>query len=194
MMPSILKSFSYSFFFHVGLVLVLSALMPKEESFSPSLERVIKLQLGGLGKKRGGENPQSLRPEVASTKTVLKESVQDIGIQANSAVNTSESSGGNTATASGSGVGGGESFEKSIQHYSEPIYPRIAIKRELQGSIRVKIEVGENGIPQNISILKSSGHKILDESALDAIKKWIFQKRGNISYFVEKTIVFELRS
>lgn len=84
-------------------------------------------------------------------------------------------------------------FDNLAMSYKEPIYPRLAIKRELQGSVKIRVTISTEGKPINTEILESSGHNILDNAALEAVAYWQFQPK-NIQYFVEKTIVFKLKN
>jgi protein TonB len=36
------------------------------------------------------------------------------------------------------------------------------------------VEVNENGSVSNVIIIKSSGFKLLDDAALETVKKWLF--------------------
>ena len=50
----------------------------------------------------------------------------------------------------------------------EPRYPKLALKREYEGLIRINILIKKNGTVKEVKIIKSSGYKILDDSALKA--------------------------
>lgn len=72
-------------------------------------------------------------------------------------------------------------FNADYLNNPAPSYPRMARKRNLQGKVFVKVLVNIDGTPQNIIISKSSGHNILDEAALEAVKTWRFipARKGN---------------
>lgn len=92
------------------------------------------------------------------------------------------------------GSGNSPNFENSITQYIEPVYPVIARKNGIEGSLMVKIKVDGNGVPAEFSLLKSSTHKMLDEAVLAVIPKWRFQKKINgDSYWVEKTVLFQIK-
>lgn len=55
-----------------------------------------------------------------------------------------------------------------------PEYPAIARERKWQGKVMLRVEVDAKGWVESIQIYKSSGHQILDEAALAAVKKWRF--------------------
>ena len=79
----------------------------------------------------------------------------------------------------------------------EPIYPREARKKGFQGEVVLKVEVLSNGLVGQVEVRKSSGHQILDRSALSAVKQWRFfpAKRGEstIPFWVNIPIKFQLQ-
>ena len=79
--------------------------------------------------------------------------------------------------------------EKGLQkkgvglRYTVPaIYPRIAKKEGWEGTVTLLVVVDVKGKPAEITVDKSSGHKVLDNAAIHAVRKWIFSpaKDGNI--------------
>ena len=67
--------------------------------------------------------------------------------------------------------------------YTVPaIYPRIAKKEGWEGTVTLLVVVDVKGKPAKITVDKSSGHKVLDNAAIHAVRKWIFSpaKDGNI--------------
>lgn len=56
----------------------------------------------------------------------------------------------------------------------KPHYPMIAIMRKMEGVVLLRVEVLADGIVGKIEVKRSSGYRILDESALRAVKKWRF--------------------
>lgn len=56
-----------------------------------------------------------------------------------------------------------------------PPYPRDALRDGLQGSVLLRVLVGVDGQPLDVTIAKSSGHRILDQAARDQVlKRWKF--------------------
>ena len=53
-----------------------------------------------------------------------------------------------------------------------PSYPAEARARYQQGVVRLKVTIAANGDVQRVEILQSSGHHILDETALNAVRLW----------------------
>lgn len=77
-----------------------------------------------------------------------------------------------------------------------PGYPAVAIRRGYEGSVLLNVHVLPNGRPKEVTIFKSSGHKVLDNAALKAVKKWKFvpAQRGfkAVSSWVKVPIEFRL--
>ncbi|MEZ9421645.1 hypothetical protein BCS96_16550 [Vibrio breoganii] len=75
-------------------------------------------------------------------------------------------------------------------------YPRLAQKRGWQGSTLVEIWINEQGKQIKQTVVNSSGHKLLDEAALNAVSDWQFQRRNEqgqrIAYRVQVPINFQL--
>lgn len=56
-----------------------------------------------------------------------------------------------------------------------PPYPRMAVQRNIQGTVMLRIHVDAVGKPIAVSIEKSSGSRILDEAALKFVQaRWHF--------------------
>jgi len=62
-----------------------------------------------------------------------------------------------------------------------PEYPAKATQMGWSGTVILRVKVSADGSAQNVTVKKSSGHKVLDDSAVNAVKKWTFvpSKRGN---------------
>ena len=78
-----------------------------------------------------------------------------------------------------------------------PRYPRRARQRGIEGEILLRIKVNAKGRSSGIEVLKSSGHSILDEAAVDALKNWHFQpgRRGKkpVEASMDMPVVFRLK-
>ena len=62
-------------------------------------------------------------------------------------------------------IGGLESIYKYLE------YPEIAKKAQVEGTVVVMIVVGKTGLPDEVTVLKTSGNKSLDDAAVAACKK-----------------------
>ncbi len=56
-----------------------------------------------------------------------------------------------------------------------PRYPQEALRRDVDGTVRVRISVASDGSVTNTAIESSSGDRSLDRAALDAARRWSFQ-------------------
>jgi protein TonB len=76
----------------------------------------------------------------------------------------------------------------------DPVYPELAIRSGLTGTVYVKIWVDKEGRPREVSVLKSD-EEILNEAAIAAAKQFLFtpayMNSGAVSVWV--TIPFRFR-
>ncbi|MDP2969190.1 MAG: TonB family protein, partial [Deltaproteobacteria bacterium] len=84
--------------------------------------------------------------------------------------------------------------------YSEnpkPLYPQEARKKGYEGEILLRVEVLSNGRVGEIEVRRSSGHEVLDRSAVAAVKQWKFvpAKKGEtqVPLWVNIPVTFQLR-
>jgi protein TonB len=56
-----------------------------------------------------------------------------------------------------------------------PVYPPRCLRMGIEGRVRVRVLVGENGNVQEVTLDRSSGESALDESALEAVRTWRFE-------------------
>ncbi|AXO88545.1 energy transducer TonB [Pseudomonas sp. K1(2024)] len=81
-------------------------------------------------------------------------------------------------------------------HNPAPEYPALAMRRNWEGSVLLRVHVLATGKPGEIQIQKSSGRDQLDDAALAAVKRWSFvpAKQGNdpIDGWVSVPIDFKL--
>jgi protein TonB len=55
-----------------------------------------------------------------------------------------------------------------------PVYPYIAQKEGQEGVVILLVEVNSAGQVNSVEVVQSSGYALLDQSALDAVRKWRF--------------------
>ncbi len=56
-----------------------------------------------------------------------------------------------------------------------PRYPGLARRRGWEGLVVLLVKVDNRGAVTDVSVQTSSGHRVLDQAALDAVRKWHFQ-------------------
>lgn len=88
-------------------------------------------------------------------------------------------------------------FKANYAHNPKPDYPDIAKSRGWQGKVLLRVKVSAQGLSDEVTVEKSSGREILDDSAIEAVKKWRFipAKRGDtpVASSVIVPIDFKLR-
>jgi TonB family protein len=62
--------------------------------------------------------------------------------------------------------------ERKVRTRVEPVYPDIARKMNLNGTVRVQVVISPNGSVKETKVI--GGHPILVTAAVDAVKKWKF--------------------
>lgn len=60
-------------------------------------------------------------------------------------------------------------------------YPRLALERQWEGTVTLRVQVLASGSAGEIKIERSSGHEILDEATIEQVKNWRFipARRGD---------------
>ncbi|MGE5028285.1 MAG: energy transducer TonB, partial [Betaproteobacteria bacterium] len=79
-----------------------------------------------------------------------------------------------------------------------PAYPLAARRRSIEGTVLVRAEISTGGECLRAELKKTSGAAMLDQAALEAVKKWRFvpAKRGSqaVVAWVEVPIAFKLEN
>ena len=80
----------------------------------------------------------------------------------------------------------------------QPAYPAMARRLGIEGLVLVRVQVSAAGIPEQVSVAKSSGTNALDEEALRAVRESRFEpaRRGEtpMAHVVEVPIRFRLKN
>jgi protein TonB len=77
-------------------------------------------------------------------------------------------------------------------------YPRYARSREWEGRVTVRLDIGADGRAQQIRVTRSSGHELLDNTALEMLRKAqldtpVPDALRARSFIVEVAVLFELK-
>lgn len=70
----------------------------------------------------------------------------------------------------------------------KPLYPLTAVRQEAQGRVLLLVEVTADGRAGRITLEKSSGHAILDASAMNTVRLWQFIPARKDGVFQTQTI------
>jgi protein TonB len=57
----------------------------------------------------------------------------------------------------------------------QPQYPTLAYRNREEGSVLVRAQVGADGSPTDVTVVRRSGSRDLDNAALDAVRGWHFR-------------------
>ena len=89
-------------------------------------------------------------------------------------------------------LGADELAVYSVPQNRPPKYPAIALRNRWQGETVLLLSINKDGQTDGITLLKSSGYKILDTEALNAARSWRFtaprrniQVRFPVKYVLE---------
>jgi TonB family protein len=65
------------------------------------------------------------------------------------------------------------SVGRKVKSKVAPVYPELAKKMAISGTVRVAVVVGSNGSVKSTKVL--GGHPLLIDAAVDAVRKWKFE-------------------
>jgi TonB family protein len=64
-------------------------------------------------------------------------------------------------------------FARRVKSKVLPVYPELARKMNLAGTVKVEVVVAANGTVKDAKVV--GGHPVLATAALDAVRKWHFE-------------------
>lgn len=80
----------------------------------------------------------------------------------------------------------------------KPPYPLAARRHGAQGRVLLSVQVGTDGASHAVLLKRSSGHAVLDDAALQTVRRWHFvpARRGDspVESWVDVPILFRLES
>lgn len=89
-------------------------------------------------------------------------------------------------------------FNAAYLNNPPPVYPLAARRRGNEGKVLVRAEIQADGSCSRVALKKTSGSDLLDQAALEAVRKWHFvpaRKGGQaITAWVEVPITFKLEN
>ena len=65
---------------------------------------------------------------------------------------------------------GGQVKEPTLVHRVEPVYPALAVARQLEGIVILEALVDQHGRVEDVRVLRSNG--VFDAAALEAVRQW----------------------
>ncbi len=67
----------------------------------------------------------------------------------------------------------GKVQEANLISKVDPVYPPLALQARIQGTVHFNATIAADGTIENLQVV--SGHPILVQSALDAVKRWVYR-------------------
>jgi protein TonB len=84
----------------------------------------------------------------------------------------------------------------SYLYNPKPAYPSMARKLGLEGTVKLRILVNQEGVPEQSRVLDSSGTEVLDAAALEAVRRWRFvparEGKVTVAHWVDIPVTFKL--
>jgi TonB family protein len=69
-------------------------------------------------------------------------------------------------------IGSAVQKAKLVQR-AAPVYPPLALQARISGVVRLNAIIGKDGTVENLTVV--SGHPLLVQPAMDAVKQWVYQ-------------------
>jgi TonB family protein len=66
-------------------------------------------------------------------------------------------------------------YDARYRQKTPPRYPQRAVELGQQGNVMLHAKIMPSGLPEEIKIVESSGHRLLDKAALAAVRTWVFE-------------------
>lgn len=89
-------------------------------------------------------------------------------------------------------------YDAAALNNPKPPYPLAARRNNAQGRVVLSVQVSASGASGDVQLKHSSGHAILDNAALQTIRRWRFipARRGDtpVESWVDVPIIFRLES
>lgn len=90
----------------------------------------------------------------------------------------------------------GRDFASATPRYRvnpRPDYPIPSRRRGEEGVVLLNVVIQTNGVPESVSLNRSSGHPMLDRAAIDAVRRWSFEPARAASVPVASRVVVPVR-
>ena len=80
-----------------------------------------------------------------------------------------------SGSGNGTGGGGGISARPIGGYQVKPRYPESARRRGIEGTVLLKMRITAQGRVEDVQVVRSAGYPDLDESAIEAVRRWRFE-------------------
>ncbi|TZG27435.1 energy transducer TonB [Sphingomonas montanisoli] len=88
-----------------------------------------------------------------------------------------------------------DDVSSNMLHYESPKYPIELRRQRKEGIVRLLLVIDTQGRVAQASIIDTSGFKSMDQSALDAVRRWLFKPfmRGGVPVEVQGAVRFPFK-
>ncbi len=192
-----IKYFFWIFFIHAMIFLLVIYGIP---DFNFKKRPDLTIELSVLSPSSGGQQKTVVQSRPVPQSDNHKKNLPKNKEGSQQIANTSELNA--TTNSSASGPANAQTvdadYKATYLNNPKPPYPPLAIRMGLEGKVTLLAEVMPDGKAGRVAIETSSGHQMLDQSALQTVKHWQFspaRKDGVIiSQVVRIPITFNLKS
>ena len=192
------KAFLNALLVHLGLFFLGGYAWGNLFAFTPPTDTYIELalisELQSVPSEVSGDSPASNPSSASQIATPSIPSVSPLAVKAGPLSMTEADMPGETQTVasrSSESQPGGYNGEKntgpsqgnsarrsiiapSILRKSEASYPPAARQASMEGTVDIKVQILETGQPGTVAVARSSGHSLLDDTAVKTIQQWRF--------------------
>ncbi len=85
------------------------------------------------------------------------------------------------------------SFSAAYLRNPPPVYPAAARRNGEEGTVTLRVLVSAEGAPSRVELERSSGSRLLDAAAIEAVRGWRFQPARRGSQVIEDWALVPLR-
>jgi TonB family protein len=70
-------------------------------------------------------------------------------------------------------VVGQEEVARKVKSQVPPVYPELARKMNISGTVKIQVTIAPNGIVKSVKLV--GGHPLLANAAMDSVRKWRYE-------------------
>lgn len=152
----------------------------------------ITINIRAAGKALNSSPPSPINPRPAQAQAVRTSAMPSESASADAAV-PSQTDGASAVVVAASPLADCEpDFQAAYLNNPAPIYPMAARRMGWQGKVLVSVEVRADGRAGQVQVQQSSGHQVLDEAALRAVRNWRFSPARQAGQLIDKRFLIPI--
>jgi TonB family protein len=83
--------------------------------------------------------------------------------------------------------------ELDLVEYVPPVYPRVALSRDIEGWVDLDFRVTAGGTTTDITVIDASHERLFREEAVDAVRQWAFEPRSFMGLTIDQNTYARVR-